>query len=161
MVSQRTDLKLTRCKRCLRVYFAHDGEVQSPTNECYISEANLKLLKNGKSKKSVPVHLPYSDFGEWQRGKMYTNVPLCGISKSAAGKEMPKMSPIWFVFPCKCRVEPIQAWLDCDYLVLAEGENEGMHYTYSIEEPNKLEQTYDPATEQFTVKCPEMRHRGE
>ena len=154
MVSQRTDLKLTRCGRCLASYFGQEG-YGSNIEVCYITKDGHDRLANNSEKKRVTVHLGWDDFGE--NNRIYRG----GASGVLCGNRSNNFVPIWFVFPCKCPVEVVEAWMDCDFLVLIEGENEGMHYTYSIEEPNKLEQTYDPATEQFTVKCPEMRHRGE
>ena len=129
--------QLRRCARCLAVYFAHDGDIDK--DECYVTEANLKRLKNGKSKKRVSIHLAYDDLGNWERGKLLTDgVPLCGIAESAIGKESAKLVPVWFVFSCGCGVDPIFSWLDVDHggVVRDEGSvHAGRKYGYTDKKP--------------------------
>ena len=130
---------LTRCKRCMEIYFAHDAAVEK--NECYVSETSLKRLKNGKSKKKAIVHLAWTDFGEWEREALRwsnPNSPLCGIAEAAAGKKSAEWITVWFVFSCGCGVYSRYAWIDSEGgEVRSEGvADEGRKYTYTTKEPN-------------------------
>lgn len=128
--------QLRRCARCLAVYFAHEGDIDK--DECYVSEANLKRLKNGKSKKPVSVHLAYDDFGDWDRFKMHPDgLPMCGIAESAVGFTL-EWVPVWFVFSCGCGVDPIYSWLDVDNGGVVRNEDsvhDGRKFGYTVKKP--------------------------